>query len=250
MTKTFLQILITIALFTSTSTAFSKTVVLANGEWAPYQSQYLQHSGFVSRIVKEAFEEEGYDVEFEFLPWMRGVEKAKLGEIDGTFIWAHSDVREKYFHFSNPVLTLTTSLFHRVDEQLIWKQPEDLRKYTIGGVIGYVYGLEELEELGILNIDRIPNDTGNYYKLTAGRLDIVLEDTDVGLNILRRLNLSHEIKADPRTLNQRHYSLMISRKSERSEELISAFNRGLKKLQNDGRIDKYREDSVKEGYKK
>ncbi|MBW3696931.1 transporter substrate-binding domain-containing protein [Vibrio sp. T187] len=245
-----LRLFILSALFVLSPLVHAEKVILANGEWAPYQSQYLHHSGFVSRVITEAFAEEGYSVEFEFLPWMRGVEKAKLGEIDGTFIWAHSEVREKHFYFSDPVLTLTTSLFHRQGETLEWEKPEDLRKYTIGGVIGYVYGLEELEELGILNIDRIPNDTGNYYKLTSDRIDIVLEDTDVGLDIIDRLNLGREIEADPRKLNNRDYALMISRKSKRSRELIEAFNRGLSKLKADGRIEKYRRESVNGEYKK
>ncbi|MGF1753976.1 transporter substrate-binding domain-containing protein [Vibrio makurazakiensis] len=245
-----IQTLILLLLLASTVSASPQVITLANGEWAPYQSKNLLHSGFVSRIVLEAFAEEGYTVEFDYMPWMRGVEKAKLGDVEGTFIWAHSPVREKYFHFSDPVLTLTTSLFHRKDEKLVWDKPEDLRDYAIGGVIGYVYGLEELEELGTLHINRIPNDTGNYYKLISGRLDIVLEDTDVGYDLINRLKLGREIEADPRKLNEREYALMISRQSPRAEELISAFNRGLKVLKEDGRLERYRQASVNGEYKK
>ena len=52
-------------------------VVIANGEWNPYFSENLRYYGVVSRIVKEAFESEGIEVEYVFRPWKRGMEDAK-----------------------------------------------------------------------------------------------------------------------------------------------------------------------------
>ena len=69
-----LIMLITFALVANLS--FAEKITLANGEWAPYLSKGLKHSGYMSHIVSEAFAEEGIEVEYVFLPWKRGFEDA------------------------------------------------------------------------------------------------------------------------------------------------------------------------------
>ena len=123
-------------ILTFVSVCEAKPVVrLANGEWPPYQSKLLHLYGFVSQIIVEAFAEEGYEVEFEFLPWVRGLERAKSGQLDGSFIWAYSPQKEQHFIY------FTTSLFHRLGTNIQWNNYEELSKYSLGGVVGYIYGL-------------------------------------------------------------------------------------------------------------
>lgn len=242
--------LLLIAAILFTSVASANTVKLATGEWAPYQSKSLKHEGFITQIVTEAFAAEGYTVELTYMPWKRGFEEAKVGNLDGSFIWSKNPEREASFHYSDPVITLSTSLFQQKGKNISWSTLEDLSKYKIGGVVGYAYGTEELEKQGKLKILRISKAESNYKKLGAGRLDIVLEDTDVGKETVNRLGLSGKIETNSKALTERDYSVIISKKSPKAQELLDAFNRGLAKLKAEGKLDAYREASVKGEYKK
>ncbi|WP_020409989.1 substrate-binding periplasmic protein [Hahella ganghwensis] len=228
--------------------ASAEKITLANGEWAPYLSDKLKHDGYMSRIVKDAFAEEGIEVEYVFLPWKRGYEEAKKGVYAGTLIWGYNDERAKDFLYSDTVATLGTSLFYNKSKPIDWSKPEDLSQYRIGGIIGYAYGIEDLEKSGAVKIERIDNDQGNYRKLAAGRLDIVLEDTEVGLESLARYGLADKIEPHQKTLEPRKYSVIFSKNHPKAQELMEAFNRGLKKVIDDGRYDKYLQESRSGAY--
>ncbi|WLQ13632.1 transporter substrate-binding domain-containing protein [Hahella aquimaris] len=242
-------LIVSVVLCLITSFAQAEKITLANGEWAPYLSENLKHHGFMSRIVKDAFAEEGIEVDYVFLPWKRGYEDAKEGKFEGTLIWGYNDERAKDFYFSDTVATLGTSLFYNKDNPIDWSAPEDLAKYKVGGIIGYAYGIEELENQGAVKIDRIGNEEGNYKKLAAGRLDIVLEDTEVGIESITRFGFADKLIPHPKTLEPRKYSVLISKKTPNAQHLLDAFNRGLKKVIEDGRYDKYLQESRKGEYK-
>ena len=227
----------------------AETITFANGEWAPYMSPKLKKSGYVSDIVVQAYKEEGIDVKWVFLPWKRGFEDAKEGKYQGSLIWGYNDDRAKDFLYSDTVAELGTSLFYNKSNPIEWNEPTDLKKYKMGGVIGYAYGIEELEKQGVLKIERIGKDVGNYKKLAAGRLDIVLEDTEVGHESINKLGMTEQLTAHPKTLKSRKYSVIISKKAPNAQALVDAFNRGLKKLKDDGRYQKYLEASRRGEYK-
>lgn len=234
----------------SSVAAQSQEITLANGEWAPYLSEDLKHAGYMSHIVTEALKEEGITVKYVFLPWKRGYEEAKEGKYDGSLIWGYNEERAKDFYYSEPVAELGTSLFHQAGVNIEWSKPEDLAKYKIGGVVGYAYGIEDLEKQGVVTVNRIGKDINNYKKLAAGRLDIVLEDTEVGHETVSKLGLSDKITAHPKALKSRKYSVIFSKKGPNGKQLMEAFNRGLAKLKADGRYKQYLEASRRGEYKK
>ncbi|GLQ31762.1 substrate-binding periplasmic protein [Litoribrevibacter albus] len=234
----------------SSVVAQSQEITLANGEWAPYLSEDLKHAGYMSHIVSEAFKEEGITVKYVFLPWKRGFEDAKDGKYEGSLIWGYNEDRAKDFYYSEPVADLGTSLFYQTGKGIDWSKPEDLAKYKIGGVIGYAYGIEELEKQGVVKVERIGKDVNNYKKLAAGRLDIVLEDTEVGHETVSKLGLSDKITAHPKTLKSRKYSVIFSKKIPNAEQLMEAFNRGLAKIKADGRYQQFLDASRRGEYKK
>ena len=93
-----LSVLLNISFF-----AHAKIVKIANGEWPPYTSSKLKHGGFLTHIVKEAFETQGYTVQFSYLSWNRGFEMTRLGFFDSTIGWTKNKEREKHFFFSEPI---------------------------------------------------------------------------------------------------------------------------------------------------
>ncbi|WP_028866284.1 substrate-binding periplasmic protein [Psychromonas aquimarina] len=241
-------LLLTLVILFSTNLSAQK-ITLANGEWAPYLSKDLKQYGYISHIVSEAFAEEGIEVEYVFLPWKRGYELAKEGKHDGTLIWGFSEERAADFIYSDVVAVLGTGLFVQKGKNIEWNEIKDISKYNIGGVLGYAYGTEDLEAAGELKIKRISSAEANYKKLASGRLDIVLENGDVGLEIVNHLGLDDKVSLLPKLLTSRDYSVIISKKTAGAQALVDAFNRGFQKLKADGRYQKYIEASRRGEYK-
>lgn len=249
MLKLWKTLLLSAFFFTSAGVHAAEVVTLASGEWAPYQSKNLKNGGFISQVITESFAEEGYEVKFVYLPWKRGFEEAKAGRYDGSFIWRENEERKADFLFSEPVIFLSTSLFQQKGKDFTWDKPQDLAKFKIGGVVGYAYGIEDLEKEGVVKIRRITNPDNNYKKLVSGRLDFVLEDHDVGLETINRLGMSDKVVANAKALQSNSFHMIFPKKSARSVQLLEVFNRGLVKLKADGRLQKYRDASNRGEYK-
>ena len=153
------------------------------------------------------------------------------------------------FYFQSQLSFLSTSLFQQKGKDFTWDKPADLAKYKIGGVVGYAYGIEDLEKEGVVKIRRITNPDNNYKKLVSGRLDFVLEDNDVGLETINRLGMSDKVVANAKALQSNSFHMIFPKKSARSVQLLEVFNRGLAKLKADGRLQKYRDASNRGEYK-
>ncbi len=73
-----------------------ETIILANGEWLPYQSKELKHYGVASHIVTESFALSGIKVKYKFRPWKRAYEETKEGGFYGSFLWTQSEERQVF----------------------------------------------------------------------------------------------------------------------------------------------------------
>ncbi len=233
-------------LFNLTHRAFAEeiTVRLTNGEWPPYQSEHLEHAGIASRIVCEAFALEGIHVEYGFYPWNRSYMLAKKGEWDGTLVWSYSEERAKDFYYSDPVIHSTWVFFHLKTTSFAWNTIDDLKDFKIGGTIGYFYDkdLQETEETGKIAMHRIGEDEQNFILLLKKRIQIFPQDTNVGYTTLSSLFSREEAQLfthHPRPIKAEPFFLILSKKIERNKELIAIFNRGLKQLQESGKVDQY-----------
>ncbi|CAH0540283.1 substrate-binding periplasmic protein [Vibrio marisflavi] len=235
-------VFLTLLVVTSSHIIYAETIRLANGEWPPFQSQHLKHSGFISHIISEAFAAEGIKVEFEYLPWKRGYRSARYGELDGTFVWGKTPERAELFYYSDVVINLTTSVMHQADKEIYWDNVEDLGKYRIGGVIGYDYELSQYETSGVIEIKRQTKLEGALKMLARDRFDIVFADIDVGLYTANQLGLKGKIVASDKKINaNKPFYLLISKKTPNGIELIEAFNRGLNKINQSGLFEQFQE---------
>ncbi|WP_108648913.1 substrate-binding periplasmic protein [Dongshaea marina] len=225
------------------STAQADIVRLANGEWKPYMSADLKHYGVVSYIVREAFKLEGDQVKYQFLPWMQGFEEARQGRLDGSVVWSKTAQRSNDFYFSDPVIQLNQVLFHRVGETIRWTHLKDLGRYRFGGVIGYHYALDPLIREGVIRMSRVPSEQANYKKLQDKRIDLIVENEDVGQAMIHQLGLTGKIQASNKPLRQVDYHLIISKKNPQGSALVERFNKGLAKLKASGRYQKLLEQN-------
>ncbi|EFP96605.1 substrate-binding periplasmic protein [Vibrio caribbeanicus] len=239
-----LSVLLNISFF-----AHAKVVKIANGEWPPYTSSKLRHGGFLTHIVKEAFETQGYTVQFSYLSWNRGFEMTRLGFFDSTIGWTRTEEREKHFFFSEPIFNKSTSVFQLKNKPISWLHNTDLGQYRVGGVVGYTYGIDELEKQGEVKVLRSPSLEKSYRMLMLNRLDAVLSNTLAGLEIIKQLGLTHKIEANPKLFAERDYHIIFSKKSPQNDALVEAFNRGLAELKMQGKLEEYIRASARGDYK-
>ena len=249
MIKIILHIICLSVLFNLSFSANAKIVKIASGEWPPYTSSKLRHGGFLAHIVKEAFETQGYAVEFSYLSWNRGFEMTRLGFFDSIIGWTKTKEREKHFFFSEPIFNKSTSVFQLKNKPISWLHDTDLGQYRVGGVVGYSYGIDELEEQGEVKVIRSPSLEKSYRMLMLNRLDAVLSNTLAGLEIIKQLGLTDKIEANPKLFSERDYHIIFSKKSPHMGELVATFNRGLAELKMQGKLEEYIKASARGEYK-
>lgn len=232
-----------------------EAVRLTNGEWPPWLSQHLEHHGFVSRIVSEAFAREGVVVDYGFFPWKRAYEWAKDGAWDGSVVWSRTPEREQDFLYSDPVVLGEVVFFHRKDFAFDWETIQDIKGYRLGLTRGYTYGekMDAAMEAGQVKVDIADSDETNFAKLIRGRIDLFAIDHDVGYDMLHRhftpeeaLSLAHH----PRPLRVVGFHLIVSKAIADGPELIERFNKGLAQLRKEGLAERFRLEGIRGDYEK
>lgn len=226
-------------------TSAGEIVKIANGEWPPYLSVNLPHHGFASHVVEEAFAAVGLNVRYGFYPWKRSYQYAKDGKDNrgkiwhGTVVWVYTEERAKHFLYSDPVIIDTELLFHLKSRPLEWKVVDDLKGMTIGGTLHTVYPVfEEAEQRGILKIDRGGNYDVLFQKLRWQDIDAVPQVKQVGRYFLNTALSDEErsrITFSPTVVQERKYSLILSRQVPQNRRLLQLFNEGLHLIRSNGR---------------
>ena len=219
--------------------ATAKEIVIASGEWSPFQGKNIKNNGFATELVRKAFANSGskekVNVKFKYFTWSRSLAFTKDGTTHATFLWSHKKEREKDFLYSDKLVDVSYVLFHLKKTKLEWKTVADLKKFKIGITEGYSYGKEfdQAASEGVLKVSAVPKDLQNFKKLVAGRVDVFPNELNAGYELIKanfsakdREKLTHHSNA---LRNAPHY-LLFSKKHKDSPELLKLFNKGLKHL--------------------
>jgi polar amino acid transport system substrate-binding protein len=227
---------------------------LTNGEWPPFTSKTLKHYGVYSHIVSEAFALEGVKVEYGFFPWPRAYHYVKKGEWDGSVTWAPTLEKEKDVWFSDPVFYHTKVFFHRKQFSFDWNTLQDLKDLPIGATAQYTYGHEfdQAAKDGTLIVDYATRDIQNFRKLLAGRFLLFASDIDVGYDLLKKYFSPEEsvlVTHHAKPIQQTGTCVIFNKGApDKSQRLLGLFNRGLKKLRQNGAYDQMLDASRRGAY--
>ncbi len=166
-----------------------QTLHISAGEWPPYLSSQLPQQGVMAHLLRDVLADEGYQVEFRFLPWPRAYAAAAAGRFAATAVWMHKSEREQDFLYSAPVLDEQFVFFHLRQMRFDWQTFSDLRGLTLGGSLEYSYGpaFDAFLERGEVPMERVSSDQQNFEKLLKGRIQLYPQERNVGLAALRNL---------------------------------------------------------------
>jgi polar amino acid transport system substrate-binding protein len=217
-------------LATSTSLAASQKVVrLVSGpDYLPFVDEKSADGGISTMAVRKIFASQGYEIKLTIQPWVRGAEGTRDIQFDGTFPYVKSPSREKDFLFSEPFYTTVVSLYISKDRPI--KELSDLRGKTYCRPLGYEKsGLETLINVYHLKDVRPVSIDACFQMLSLGRVDAVPIAQEVGRYILSQNKQFQEkiIEFDAH-LTGGKYHLMVGKNNPRAQEILEAFNRGIK----------------------
>jgi len=225
-------------------------VRIATGEYLPWSSESLLHYGLVNRIIREAFELQGYSVSFFFLPWKRALEESKAGRYDATSFWYDTPLRRENFLYSEPVSREKTVLFFHKDRPLdTWEHFSDLSHLRVGATIGYSYtpAFWQAVDDGDIKVEVVSNDASNFKKLLHRRIDVFPMGLVAGYELLQTAFPPDLIElldyhANPVIISDGH--VLFPKIHNRSEHLQKIFNRGLQTLREQGLLKRYQDEMI------
>lgn len=232
-----------------TTICFAKPrVILATTTWAPYVQNNPVYKGYVYNIVQAAFKERGYDVVIKFMPWDNAVQALKAGKVDGIFPKYFSALDRQEMLFSDAFTGGPIALYRRSGKPFqlpvadsanhLAKLFSALSQYKFGVVSGY-HNLPAFDHSSKIEKITVSNDKNNLEQLYAGKVDFIVIDHFTAVDILKnQLGKKFEkaLAFVPPALAYQKLHLAVGKKISNSSLLIDDFNRGLKAISDNGKL--------------
>ena len=217
----------------------SPTITVTSLEWPPYTSEGLKDLGASAAVATEAFKVMGYDLKIEFYPWNRAVQMAKQSRgYVGYFPEYYSQEIAADFIYSDPMGSGPLGFVERVDTPIVWSTLEDLKKYVIGTVLGYL-NTDEFDALvaqGLIKTEAVVDDATNLAKVANKRMPLAVIDPNV-MRFLLKNEKSIIPYRDILQFNDRVLAVkelyMCFKKGPDGEKYVKIFNEGLKRINAD-----------------
>ena len=213
-----------------------ETVKMACANFPPYKIKAKNSSepdsGIDLDVMRAAFKETGYEVEFEFYPWKRTVAMVERGQADGLCGCAYRPEREEHFIYSDMLGEHSQGVFLSEDSTLqIADGLDDFAGKTIAAVRGYAVHKELKEKTNIKAIEA--NDDSQLLRLLLNkRVDAIYSYRDI---LLYRLSFNTDAKKIRYfEFNSQPYYLCFSRAKTDSKQLVEDFNKGLRTIRFNG----------------
>jgi len=226
------------------SQAVSETLIFNTQEFPPFT--YMGEGkvdGPAVKIIEAVCKKNDVTCSFNLLPWTRAQKLVKEGKANAMFVIGWNKARDEWLYFSPPIMKTEYGFFVKNDNLLEFKDVFDVKGYKVG-----VYGpsntsksLEKIKaEVGDLSIDLRPDDESGFKKLSAGRVDAVFSNRDVGFALIKKMNLENIRYAGKQ--RQLNYYIGFS-KQFTEKQVVDRFNNGFMDLYKNGVIkeilDKY-----------
>ena len=239
MFKTFSIILVTIILSIN---AYAETkITIATGELPPFVSRDFDKS-FLTEVFQEIEKDMNVVFIFKFMPWKRCEIELQKGTVWAAIPYVRTEERDKLYFFSERLFARHTYFFYYSPEgkkNIPYSELNDLKKFRIGGVMGYYY--EKIFQDAGIDLELVTSEEQDFYKLQLGRIDLTPSEEITGWFLIKSLFPEDEIKKFhtlPRIFHSSDIYLMSSRNYPDSKNILYKFNSSLIKIKNNGSFQK------------
>lgn len=230
---------ITFLLFTISSYAMDN-VRISSLEWPPYSGEKLPSQGATSEVVRLVFDRIATNVSFDFYPWQRAVQSARLGQTDG--YGPEYPLESDEFILSDPIGQGPLMFAEQSHQPIIWENLDELMNKRMGVVQGYVNTVDLDKRLADKSQvhEAAVDDITNLRKLAMNRLDIVVIDSNVFAYLMAtdpKLQRNQPaIRLNPKLLEMK--TLHIAFRKDR-RELVDRFNAAMRSVDTNQIINDY-----------
>lgn len=227
-------------------TRTNKRFIIAAHEWPPFASRETRYFGVLPRIINQIFEAQGITVEFRFMPWPDALDGVVNEEFDAALIWVMEDLNRDPFIISEPILEYRSALYYRKGMPPP-KTSDDLLGFRIGLNPYYVYDEPSYHIMKSRSMTPVKgeSDKQHFDMLFRGDIDFYLSPILTSAPLLRNSYSREQQQELTYTTEMFKFPpscLLLNRQRQGSEQLLLDFNNGLKRLQNDGTLDRYLDD--------
>lgn len=216
----------------------AQTVHVSTLDWPPYTGSDLPRGGATTDVVRQAFENAGYETEVAYRPWKRAIDMASKGTDDVIAYFPGYHCRhQEGFVASEPIGSGPLGFAQHADAPITWTTVDSLgeQQFKIGTVLGYANTDEFDAKVGTGWIIAIPSpdDITNLKKLARKRIDAVVIDKFV-LEYLKATepslkNVRQSLQFNERPLEDKTLYLCF-RDDEAGHTMLREFNAGLRQV--------------------
>jgi len=189
-----------IALAVIYSQSISAKISFTYHDFAPFAyAKEGQAQGILVDLIKLVCREMKEQCEFEYYPNKRSKDYMAMGLVTGNFPLGWNVSRQKWIHFSAPLLTTSYSFFGLKKNDILYTQLADLEGLVIGvvGASNLQFTLEKIrqqmmtEGLKPIEIDIHPNSDGKgLLKLAKGRYSLYFANSDLANYRIQQLKIA------------------------------------------------------------
>ena len=255
--KRFVLVILSVILMGTTLFSKENRLYFNTQEFSPFNySKDKKAAGPVVDIIKVVCSQIKIECEFKVLPWRRAQKDVKEGLSDALFVVGKNRERERWLHFSLPIIITEYGFFVLKSNNLKYKELKDIQGYTIG-VYGPSNTSNSLTKIGNeliknnllpLNI-RISYDDVLSFKMLNKKnrgIQAVYSNKDVGNELIKKYHLDNiRYAGKQKSLN---YFIAFS-KTTVSKEVVEKFNNVLYEMYFNNKLqtilDKYSLEAAK-----
>lgn len=224
----------------------AEPLVLIGDEWCPYNcAEDNPQPGYLVDLLASIFKAEGLTVEYRVIPWTRAIKMVEEGQAD--LLLATTPDTTPDLPLSVAVGEDRTCFFVPANSTWHYRDLADLQRQRLGVVQDYSYDgggpLDAYIATSPAEDGRVLASSGanalqnNFNKLLAGRVDLVLENCNVGLYSLQRYGLREQIReAGSLAYYRGELNIGLSPRNPQAARLTELIGRGLAERRASGEL--------------
>lgn len=217
-------------------------LTLVGSEWCPYNC--AQESplglGYMIDVAKEVFEPTGQTVDYQLVTWARAVDEAKAGNVQGL---VGSSKRDGLIFTKQPLGIAQNGFAVRKGDGFAYAGAPSLKGKVLAAINGYSYTDDidayiktaSADETAVQLVSGDNALTLNLRKLTAKRVDLVVDDVNVLLQQAALMGISDQVEVVPGGLPDPVYIAFSAARPD-SQALADQLDDGLARLRQSGRL--------------
>jgi polar amino acid transport system substrate-binding protein len=219
------------------SSSFAATITAAQDPWPPYISTDKAMPGISVEILVAAMKTQGYDINFQIMPWARALDEVTKGRIDLLPATWYTQERTGYLIYSDTYMNNELSFIKRAGDNFTFSDLSSLNGKSVGIIRDYGYGNDFLAATNF-NKPEANNLEANLRKLQAKHLDLTLDDKLVALSIMKMAGLNSSMfEFATLPLSKNPLYVTSGKANPNAQQYIDAYNRGLAAIKADGTFD-------------